>query len=109
MTNEIIADLNDKFRRHENRNLGRYMLTPGVRGLAPEKQIELIQLVRDFDCFTTGNDPDGEHDFGKVVLDGEGFCWKIDYYDLDMKYLSNNPADPTLTKRVMTIMRNNEY
>lgn len=109
MTANRIAELNDKFRRHEDRNLGRYMMTPGVQSLAPEKQFELIQLVRDFDCFTTGNDPYGEHDFGKVVLDGEGFYWRIDCYDLEMEYLSENPADPALTKRILTIMRSNEY
>ncbi len=109
MATEIIADLNDKFRRHENRSSGRYMMTPGVQALTREKQFELIQLVRDFNCFTTGNDPYGEHDFGSLTMDDLNYFWRIDYYDLNMEYLSENPADDSLTKRVMTIMRSDEY
>lgn len=109
MTTEIIAELNDRFRRHENRNLGRYMMTPGVQALTREKQFELVQLVKGFNSFTEGNDSYGEHDFGKVTMDEEDYFWRIDYYDLNMEYLSSNPADPTLTRRIMTIMRSNEY
>lgn len=83
-------------------------MTPGVHALPLEKQAQLIDLVKNFDSFTTGNDPYGERDFGKVTLDEEDYFWKIDYYDLDMEYLSENPADPTLTKRVMTIMKSSE-
>lgn len=108
MTTEIIAELNDKFRRHEDRSLGRYVMTSGVRALALEKQVQLIGLVKNFDSFTTGNDPYGEHDFGKVTMDEEDYFWKIDYYDLDMKYVSENPADPSLTKRVLTVMLRSE-
>lgn len=108
MTTETIAELNDKFRRHEDRSLGRYVITPGVRALNPEKQFELIDLVKNFDSFTTGNDPYQERDFGKVTMDEEDYFWKIDYYDLDMEYLSENPADPSLTRRVMTIMHSSE-
>lgn len=53
--------------------------------------------------------PPGEHDFGAVEIEGETFFWKIDYYDETMSYLSPDPADPTITNRVMTIMRADEY
>lgn len=106
---ELIAELNDKFRRHEDRNLGRYRMTSGVQALTVEKQLELVQLVRDFDSFTEDNDPYGEHDFGKVMMDGENYFWRIDYYDLNLKYLAEDPANPKLTKRVMTIMHGSEY
>lgn len=109
MSTETIAEPNDRFRRREDKNLGMYMMTPGVRALPLEKQAQLIDLVKNFNSFTTNSDPYGEHDFGKVVLDGESFYWKIDYYDLNLKYLSDNPADPSLTKRVMTIMQSSEY
>lgn len=58
-----IAELNDCFRKG-NMSLGQYNLTPGVQALALEKRQELIQLVRDFDCFTPSNDPYLERDFG---------------------------------------------
>ncbi len=109
MTTKTIAELNDRFRRYENRNLGIYTMTSGVHALAPEKQYWLQQLVRDFDSFTSDNDPYQEHNFGKVTMDGENYFWRIDCYDQTLTYLSENPADPDLTKRVMTIMRSDEY
>lgn len=104
-----IAEINDQFRRYENRNLGRYVMTSGVRALPLEKQAQLIALVKNFDSFTTGNDPYGERDFGKVVLDDESFCWRIDYYAPDYRYGSEDPSNPEVTRRVMTIMQSSEY
>lgn len=106
--NQTIADFNDKFRRREDPSLGIYIMTAGVKELLVEKQAQLINLVKNFDSFTKDNDPYGERDFGKVTLDEEDYFWKIDYYDLDLKYFSENPADPSLTRRVMTIMHSNE-
>ncbi|MBN9053141.1 MAG: DUF3768 domain-containing protein [Rhizobiales bacterium] len=34
---------------------------------------------------------------------------KIDYYDLDLRYASPDPADPAFTVRVVTIMQTGEY
>ena len=103
-----IAQLNDRFRQGDM-SLGQYNFTQGVQALAPEKQQQLIQLVRDFDCFTPGNDPYGEHDFGKVKLNGENYCFKMEYYDPSLTYHSKDPANPTATRRVMMLMRIDEY
>ncbi|MCB1722663.1 MAG: DUF3768 domain-containing protein [Gammaproteobacteria bacterium] len=54
-------------------------------------------------------DPYGEHDMGRFTVDGQDFYWKIDYYDLDLEYHSPDPADPSVTVRVLTIMRVGEY
>ncbi|TCV75921.1 DUF3768 domain-containing protein [Neorhizobium sp. S3-V5DH] len=88
---------------------GRVLLTSGVQRLDEAQQAELLQAVRSFDTFTAANDPYGEHDFGRVVIADEGYFWKIDYYDTDLRYQSPDPADSTVTTRVLTIMREDEY
>lgn len=55
------------------------------------------------------NAPYGEHDFGAVTVGrAEGF-WKIDYYASDMAHGAEDPAAPTRTVRVLTIMLAEEY
>ena len=44
-----------------------------------------------------------------IKIDGETFFWKIDYYDQSMEMGSPDPADPNVTKRVLTIMKSDEY
>lgn len=88
---------------------GRVMLTAGVRAMDDDDRARLLQAVSAFDAFTLANDPYGEHDFGRVEVGGCGFFFKIDYYDLDLRYQSPDPADSTVTARVMTIMREDEY
>jgi Protein of unknown function (DUF3768) len=51
----------------------------------------------------------GEHDFGSFTLAGRKFFWKIDYYDKELRYGSENPADPAATTRVLTLMLASEY
>jgi Protein of unknown function (DUF3768) len=99
------------------------MTTCGVNELPEETRIKLFAAVRDLDDFVQltpetvqdseevvhENDPYGEHDFGKVVIDGQDFFWKIDYYDHTLCFGSENPADPNVTTRVLTIMMASEY
>jgi hypothetical protein len=40
---------------------------------------------------------------GSFKADGQTIFFKIDYYDKDLKYHSPDPADPTVTERVITI------
>ena len=97
-----IKTLNDNFRKTFIG--GRVMLTSGIRAKTQDEIAEILEKVRSFDNFTTANDPYGEHDFGSFDYKGQKIFWKIDYYDLNYEYMSENPADPTITNRVLTIM-----
>jgi Protein of unknown function (DUF3768) len=50
-----------------------------------------------------------EHDFGSFELGNNKFFWKIEYYDKSMTYGSQDPADPELTTRVLTVMLAEDY
>lgn len=105
---EKIRRLNDCFRRSMVFG-GTIILTTGVAHLAPERLAELLQAVRRFDAFTPDNDPHGEHDFGAIDLGDIRYFWKIDYYGRNDNYASTDPANPAATRRVLTIMRADEY
>jgi hypothetical protein len=102
-----IRALNDTFR--QTFIGGRVVITPGVQGLTPELQAELLGKVRGFTAFAASNDPYGEHDFGCVEVEGEKFFWKIDCYDQNLEFGSEDPSDPIKTSRVLTIMCADEY
>ena len=46
---------------------------------------------------------------GALDVQGHRIFFKLDYYDPNMTYLSDDPADPTKTVRVITIMLADEY
>jgi hypothetical protein len=47
--------------------------------------------------------------FGAFEAEGAKLFFKIDYYDKTLKLGSPNPADPSVTERVITIMLTDEY
>lgn len=103
-----IAELNDLLRT--TFLTGKVVLTEGIRALPDAKREAVITGVRTFSAFTEGDDPYGEHDFGTFEIEDVGTVfWKIDYYDADYQYLSPEPADPAVTRRVLTIMLAEEY
>ena len=102
-----IRALNDKFR--QTLQGGTVLMTAGIVALGPERQAEIIASVRTFDDFSPDNDPWGEHDFGSLEIAGERVFFKIEYYDVTRAMHSANPADPSKTERVMTIMLASEY
>ena len=102
-----IQVLNDRFR--QTFNGGKVLITSGISALSLPQQITLMNLVRTFDDFSEDNDPYGEHDFGKIEFKGTAYFWKIDYYDMDFECLSPDPSDETVTNRVLTVMRADEY
>jgi hypothetical protein len=103
-----VKELNDAFRTTLDQNLGKVVMTSGVASLT-DKQIEIYQKVKSFNDFNEDNDPHGEHDFGMFDIGRERFFWKIDYYDENLEYGSEDPADSSKTTRVLTIMLAEEY
>ena len=102
-----IRRLNDQLR--QTRQGGQIVMTCGIAGLSPDDQLAIYRKVAGFDDFNPDNDPYQEHDCGAFDHGGERIFFKIDYYDPTMQYLSEDPADPCKTKRVLTIMFAHEY
>ncbi len=88
---------------------GKVLMTHSIASLPAETKASILERVRTFDAFTKDNDPYGQHDFGSFETAGETILWKIDYYDEDCVYGSSDPADPSKTTRVLTIMFACEY
>ena len=100
------------------------LATQGFRALSVVDQSRVRELIETYDAFTPGNDPHGERDFGAIYQGGNGrwtalpsakgdpvetVFWKIDCYDRAMQFGSPDPADPAVTRRVLTIMLASEY
>jgi len=88
---------------------GKIVCTSGFHALQAEVKETLITKIREFNDFNPDNDPNQEHDFGSVEYEDTTVFWKIDYYDLNLKYHSVNPADHLATRRVLTVMLAEEY
>jgi hypothetical protein len=106
-TTDRIRRLNDDLR--QTFTGGRVVMTDGVAAIPEGDLAQLLERVRAVHEFTKDNDPHGEHDFGTIDLAGQTYFFKIDYYAPDMDGGSEDPADPTKTTRVLTIMRDDEY
>lgn len=102
-----IRALNDDLRRNLSR--GTAVMTIGVAALGPELVERIVRAVATFDDFCTANDPHSEHDFGAFDVDGRRLFFKIDYYDRKLELHSPDPADPSVTERVITLMLAEEY
>ena len=102
-----IAELNDAFRT--TLIGGNVIVTNGILALSEDDQTAILTAVRCFDTFTPDNDPYGEHDFASLDCCGRRIFWKIDYYDPALAFHSENPADSSKTRRVLTIMLVDEY
>ena len=88
---------------------GQVMMTVGVKGRGDAFVKGCLDAVRAFETFNEENDPYGEHDFGVLEVDGQKVYWKIDAYDHDLRYGSEDAADPALTLRVLTFCLPEEY
>ncbi len=102
-----IRDLNNQLRR--SLNGGVLVMTAGVLALGAKRQMDILTAIAAFDGFDPENDPYGEHDFGALTVKGERIFFKIDYLDRGLTGHSPDPADPTVTARVLTVMLAEEY
>jgi len=107
MSTEKIRQLNDAFRT--TLIGGTIVMTPGVDDLPPCVKAHALVMVAEFTSFDHSNDPHSEHDFGRFKLIGQTFFWKIDYYDKQCEFASEDPSDPNRTTRVLTLMLAAEY
>ena len=102
-----IRTLNDRLR--QTGSGGTIQITAGLAALGPGLVFKILAAVAAFNQFTADNDPWGEHDCALLRVDDQTILWKIDYYDQTRSSLSPDPADPTLTVRVLTVMLASEY
>ena len=102
----------------------RLVATQGILALPQADQSRLRELVETYDVWGDDNDPYAERDFG-VIYKARGIgwtttkpadddilervLWKIDYYDLTLKWGSEAPWNSAVTARVLTIMLGSEY
>ena len=99
--------------------------TVGFRSLPEADKSQVRELIETYDAFDEDNDPHGERDFGTIYQLAEGrwtterprlredererVFWKLDYYDRQMEFASDDAANPAITRRVLTIMLSDEY
>jgi len=88
---------------------GRIVITRGIEALGPEGVGQVLTTVARFDEFSEDNDPWGEHDCAVLTVNGRRVIFKIDYYDLELRYHSPDASDPAVTQRVLTVMLAEEY
>jgi hypothetical protein len=104
---EAIRTLNDELR--QNLSAGTALITAGIAALGAEAVARIVKTIAVYDDFCHANDPYEEHDFGSFEVDGHKLFFKIDYYDKTRSCHSPDPADPSVTERVITIMFAEEY
>lgn len=96
-----IRELNDLLRATFTG--GKVVVTAAVAQLDATTRAKVLNAARTFNAFTRHNDPYGTHECFFYQVDGERYFAKIDCYDKSMEYGSENPADPSVTTRILTV------
>lgn len=110
---EQIAKLNDRARSGFDPS-ARIMFTRGCldafcSGDTPSGLVAQAELIKTMRRHRFEEDTYSERDFGAFTFRRERVFFKIDYYDLSLEYGSEDPADASITARVVTIMLASEY
>ena len=109
---ETIARLNDRVRQGLDRT-AKVVMTSNLLahlsdGTGPSRilaQAKVLKALRN--CTFSPDSP--ERDFARFEVDGLNVLMKIDYFDLELEYGSENPADASVTCHVLTIMAPEDY
>lgn len=109
---ETIARLNDRVRHGLDRT-AKVVMTSSLLarmsdGTEPSRilaQGKVLKALRN--CTFSPDSP--ERDFARLEVDGVTILLKIDYYDLQLEYGSEDPADASVTCRVLTVMAPEDY
>jgi hypothetical protein len=78
-------------------------------GDTPSGLVAQAELIKTMRRHQFEEDTYGERDFGAFTFRGEKVFFKVDYYDNNLEYGSEDPADASITARVVTIMLASEY
>jgi hypothetical protein len=109
---ERIALLNDAARQGNDR-MARIVMTSGLLAelggdtvaQTMMAQARLMAALRH--CTFAPDSP--ERDFASMDVDGIKVLMKVDYYDTELAFGSEDPANPAMTRRVITLMRPADY
>lgn len=96
-----IRDLNEQLRLTGKG--GKVVMVGSLAQTAEDYRKRVHSRVVMFRDFSEGRDPHGERDFGSLKVGGRQINWKIDYYDRNTDYGSEDPSDPSKTRRVLSI------
>lgn len=99
---EAIARLNDQLRKTGQG--GSIVITSNLRRVTGFDAGVLDSALANYEGFDAGNDPYGERDLEDLTLFGHNLMFKIDYFDLSLTYGSDDPANPSVTSRILTVM-----
>jgi hypothetical protein len=113
---QIIAEQNDKFRRNifaqtvsDDMPKGEIVMTEGIAAQSPEFKAEVFKRVMEYDKFDEEADLHDWHEMGVIEVAGEKVWFKIDLYDLNMEFGTEDPSNLDKTRRVLTILFPSEY
>ena len=107
-----VARHNEIFRLSMGRNpavLGRIRASLGVSDFGPDFVLAVLRGVRDFHEFTPENDPWMNRDFGDVTVGQTKVFWKIDLYDENYRYGTDDPENLAVTRRELNLFLAEEY
>jgi hypothetical protein len=76
------------------------------RGVAlpKEEQAEITQRIQSLAAATLDVEPSADLDSGSFECVGKTILWKIEFFDIQLRFSSPNPADEWVTRRVITVM-----